>query len=64
MKTIRAGEKIYRARITDNDIPLTEEEMGKPPRNKATGGRANPVGILTYTFLMMPRHPYMNLGLV
>ncbi|HFF9490160.1 RES family NAD+ phosphorylase [Serratia marcescens] len=37
------GEVFYRARI--NDGPLLKVDMGMPPKEKATAGRANPVGI-------------------
>ncbi|MEB3843077.1 RES family NAD+ phosphorylase [Pseudomonas guariconensis] len=35
----------YRARIQDSDIPYPIEKMGAPPKDKASHGRANPVGI-------------------
>jgi hypothetical protein len=34
----------YRARIQQG-YPFTNKEMGMPPKEKATGGRANPLGI-------------------
>jgi RES domain len=48
-KTIHAGTKIFRARLryrkeNDNFAPLAAEEMGTPPPEKATAGRANPEG--------------------
>lgn len=42
-KTYPAGTEFYRARISD--IPLTRDLLGKPPKEKTTPGRANPVGI-------------------
>lgn len=45
VKTVKAGTRIFRARITMDDVALSDDQMGKPPRNKATGGRANPSGI-------------------
>ncbi|PZR39051.1 MAG: hypothetical protein DI538_07895 [Azospira oryzae] len=43
-KVYDPGKIFYRARISDKSgIPL--EEMGKPPIDKATSGRANPNGI-------------------
>lgn len=54
---INAGEKVYRARIYDlsyNEKIIRElkkikgytvKEMGKPSRDKCSGGRANPEGI-------------------
>ncbi len=43
---INEGEHLYRARIIPKgkDI-LSKEEMGCPPKDKATAGRANPLGI-------------------
>jgi hypothetical protein len=43
-KTYKTGELFYRGRISKKDgLPLTE--LGKPPADKATAGRANPEGI-------------------
>ena len=40
------GEQFYRARIVPaRRLYLTKKEMGCPPADKATPGRANPVGI-------------------
>ena len=36
---------LYRARVIDSDVVPDAREMGAPPANKATAGRANPVGI-------------------
>ncbi|MGV0129961.1 RES family NAD+ phosphorylase [Burkholderia gladioli] len=41
----------YRARIMTSEVPYPIEEMGAPPKQYATHGRANPVGI-----------PYLYLG--
>lgn len=38
-------EKWYRARIQESEQPYSLENMGPPPKDKATHGRANPVGI-------------------
>ncbi len=40
---IPAGDILYRARISDDD--LTAGKMGRPPKDISTGGRANPSGI-------------------
>lgn len=42
-KTYPEGAEFYRARISDE--PLKAEMLGKPPKNRTTPGRANPVGI-------------------
>lgn len=43
-KTIKKGRIFYRCRISDkNGFPT--EKMGNPPKELATGGRANPKGI-------------------
>ncbi|UIR54770.1 RES family NAD+ phosphorylase [Sphingobacterium sp. SRCM116780] len=42
-KTYPAGTRFYRARISD--LPLSKEQLGKPPKAVTTPGRANPVGI-------------------
>lgn len=38
-------DRWFRARIQEGDTPYTIAEMGPPPKNKASHGRANPVGI-------------------
>ena len=38
-------ESWYRARVKRREAKFTLKEMGVPPRELATGGRANPVGI-------------------
>lgn len=38
-------EKWYRARIQESIEPYPLDKMGPPPKDKATHGRANPVGI-------------------
>lgn len=44
--TIKKDIKLYRARVIPEDkISLNTKEMGCPPPNKATAGRANPIGI-------------------
>ncbi|WP_347332351.1 RES family NAD+ phosphorylase [Marinimicrobium locisalis] len=40
---VSAGDSFFRARISDAE--MTSDSMGKPPRDAATGGRANPPGI-------------------
>lgn len=43
---IEKDSKLYRARITPDDIGVySAAEMGCPPKEKATSGRANPSGI-------------------
>jgi hypothetical protein len=42
-KPLYEQERFYRARISED--PLTADKMGCPPPKKATGGRANPLGI-------------------
>lgn len=42
-KTYPIGTEFYRARISDG--PLSAESLGKPPKNKTSPGRANPIGI-------------------
>ena len=36
---------LFRARVNPDDIPIDINQMGKPPKNKSTNGRANPIGI-------------------
>lgn len=36
---------LYRARINEDDNPITIDYMGKPPAKISTAGRANPIGI-------------------
>ena len=43
LKTYPAGTKFYRARIGNEKLEL--DALGKPPKERATSGRANPVGI-------------------
>ncbi len=45
---IKAGDEFFRARIADH--PLSKEDMGPPPSQLATSGRANPKGI-SYVYL-------------
>lgn len=43
-KQYNKGKRFYRARVSDrNGYPV--DQMGKPPAEKSTAGRANPVGI-------------------
>lgn len=42
------GEILYRARISDDE--LSKEKMGMPPKENASAGRANPIGI-SYLYL-------------
>jgi len=46
---LKKGRIFYRSRISDNK-GIAIEEMGNPPKDKATGGRANPKGI-SYLYL-------------
>lgn len=46
------GEEFYRARICDHK--LTSSEMGRPPKEFASSGRANPAGI-AYLYLSEDR---------
>jgi len=39
------GQTWFRARIRDKNLPYLISEMGAPPRERATYGRANPAGI-------------------
>lgn len=39
------SQKFYRARINTSDKPFKMKEMGKPPKNLVSNGRANPIGI-------------------
>lgn len=39
------GTVMYRARKTTMDVPYVKNEMGAPPAEKSTAGRANPAGI-------------------
>lgn len=50
---IKMGPKqlrLFRARINKKDVMYSIEEMGKPPNELSTNGRANPVGI-SYVYL-------------
>ncbi len=43
---IKDGSTLYRSRITPEDKTILDKnEMGAPPREKASAGRANPLGI-------------------
>lgn len=43
---LREGERFFRARIVPaGKLYLTKKDMGCPPADKATPGRANPIGI-------------------
>lgn len=45
-KSLRVGEKLYRSRITPVDQKkIKSNKMGCPPKELATAGRANPIGI-------------------
>ena len=48
-------ETWYRARIQQGDKPYPIEEMGAPPKRKASHGRANPAGI-PYLYLATTVH--------
>jgi len=39
------SQKFYRARINISNKPFKMKEMGKPPKNLVSNGRANPIGI-------------------
>lgn len=43
VRTHLKGGQYYRARISED--PIEGSEMGKPPKEKASAGRANPIGI-------------------
>jgi hypothetical protein len=43
-KKYKRGKIFYRARVCDEG-GLSNDQMGKPPSQKATSGRANPIGI-------------------
>ncbi|WP_165967549.1 RES family NAD+ phosphorylase [Algoriphagus formosus] len=43
VRTHVKGNRYYRSRISEDPIDI--REMGKPPKEKASAGRANPVGI-------------------
>lgn len=43
LKTYTVDTKFYRARISEHKLP--NSKLGKPPKELATPGRANPVGI-------------------
>jgi len=43
--TYPKGENFFRARQTESSIPLPPEQMGAPPKEKNSAGRANPKGI-------------------
>ena len=42
-KTYPVGHRFYRARLSDEKLDI--EQLGKPPKQSATSGRANPIGI-------------------
>lgn len=42
-KTYPSGQRFYRARLSDHMLDVSK--LGKPPKENATSGRANPVGI-------------------
>lgn len=41
----RVPNYLYRARINEDENPVTIDYMGKPPAKISTAGRANPIGI-------------------
>jgi len=43
--TLEATDHLYRARLLKATSPYPIEEMGAPPREVASNGRANPIGI-------------------
>ncbi len=47
--TLKKGRIFYRSRISEK-TGIPSEKMGNPPKDKATGGRANPKGI-SYLYL-------------
>lgn len=47
--TLKEGQVFYRSRISDKR-GIVNNEMGNPPKDKATAGRANPKGI-SYLYL-------------
>lgn len=44
-KKYKKGTSFYRARICKDEVGFEKNEMGSPPSNKASSGRANPEGI-------------------
>lgn len=48
--TLRSSTRFYRGRICDSSTGLLIDELGAPPKGKATAGRANPQGI-SYLYL-------------
>ncbi|WP_192350364.1 RES family NAD+ phosphorylase [Algoriphagus sp. Y33] len=48
VRTHAKGNRYYRARISEDNIDISQ--MGKPPKEKASAGRANPLGI-SYLYL-------------
>ena len=44
-KKYKKGSSFYRARICKDEVGFEKNEMGSPPSNKASSGRANPEGI-------------------
>ncbi len=51
-KTIHKDTVLYRCRISPNKETFSSSEMGRPPCEKATPGRANPRGI-SYLYLAL-----------
>lgn len=49
-KDIEKGSKFFRARICKDSIGFDKNNMGSPPNDKTTNGRANPQGI-SYLYL-------------
>ena len=46
VRSLRSQQILYRARHAEGDAPLkTFEELGPPPKGKASAGRMNPAGI-------------------
>ena len=45
IKEYKAGKKFYRARLWDSEKGYEIKDMGPPPFQKVSGGRANPKGI-------------------
>lgn len=45
LRRIHAGTRFYRGRMSPDGSAIPRTKMGMPPKNWATGGRANPPGI-------------------
>ena len=55
IKVLGPGEKFYRARLSKDGQAIPPNNLGRPPAEFATAGRANPVGI---SYLYMASNEY------